>query len=208
MIHEIDPITRKSIACPAFPLCGLAMAEAERVQPEINLRLNNLLKSMGMQNTDFVTRTTGCPNGCARPYMAEIAFVGSGPKTYQLWLGGSPAQTRTATATDIFKMPFDQLEETVEPIFAMYKTQRNAPEEAFGDFCHRVGWPAIKDFMDSYKPGDHASMADPFAPALIPTPASSIGIETNLLAKVEAEAAARGLDAPTLLDIIVREALE
>merc|ERR1719230_676815 len=99
LIHEIDAITRKSIACPAFPLCGLAMAEAERVQPEINARLVALLNSMGMADTEFVTRTTGCPNGCARPYMAEIAFVGSGPSTYQLWLGGSPDQAgRTAYA--------------------------------------------------------------------------------------------------------------
>jgi len=163
---------------------------------------------MGMQNTDFVTRTTGCPNGCARPYMAEIAFVGSGPKTYQLWLGGSPAQTRTATATDIFKMPFDKLEETVEPIFAMYKSQRNTAEEAFGDFCHRVGWPAIKDFMDSYSPGDFAKLPDPFAPALLPTPDASVGINSDLLSKVESEAAARGLDAATLLDTIVRDALD
>merc|ERR1719337_96202 len=126
-IEEIDPITRKSIACPAFPLCGLAMAEAERVQPEINARLVAKLHEMGMADTEFVTRTTGCPNGCARPYMAEIAFVGSGPSTYQLWLGGSPDQSeRTGYATDIFKMKFEALEATVEPIFAMYKSQRNA----------------------------------------------------------------------------------
>ena len=83
-----------------------------------------MLRSMGLGSLEFVTRTTGCPNGCARPYMAEIAFVGSGPGTYQLWLGGSPDQTRTAVATDIFKMEFAKMEETVEPIFAMYKVQR------------------------------------------------------------------------------------
>ena len=92
MVDEIDAITRKSIACPAFPLCGLAMAEAERVQPQINARLYAKLREMGMANTDFVTRTTGCPNGCARPYMAEMALVGSGPNMYQVWLGGHPAQ--------------------------------------------------------------------------------------------------------------------
>ena len=59
MISEVDAITRKSIACPAFPLCGLAMAEAERVQPAINARLVAVLNSMGMGNTEFVTRTTG-----------------------------------------------------------------------------------------------------------------------------------------------------
>merc|ERR1719152_43619 len=209
MVHEIDAITRKSIACPAFPLCGLAMAEAERVQPEINARLVAKLNEMGMANTEFVTRTTGCPNGCARPYMAEIAFVGSGPSTYQLWLGGSPDQAgRTGYATDIFKMKFDDLEATVEPIFAMWKSQRNTHDEALGDFTYRVGWPAIKEFMDGYKPGDFATMTDPFAPPLLPTPSASVGIDSALLAKVEAAAKARGLDAPTLLDMIVREALE
>ena len=68
------------------------MTEAERVQPDINAKLNAVLRKLGMANDDFVTRTTGCPNGCARPYMAEIAFVGSGPNAYQLWLGGSPDQ--------------------------------------------------------------------------------------------------------------------
>ena len=88
-VAQIDPITRKSIACPAFPLCGLAITEAERVQPQINARLWALLCEMGLSNTDFVTRTTGCPNGCARPYMAELGFVGDGPSSYQIWLGGT-----------------------------------------------------------------------------------------------------------------------
>ena len=74
------------------------------MQPDINAKLNAVLRKLGMANDDFVTRTTGCPNGCARPYMAEIAFVGSGPNAYQLWLGGSPDQvpltlTRTLTPT-------------------------------------------------------------------------------------------------------------
>jgi len=207
MIDQVDAITRKSMACPAFPLCGLAMTEAERVQPEINARLNALLASMGLSNTDFVMRTTGCPNGCARPYMAEMALVGSGPGAYQLWLGGSPAQTRTAFMTDIFKMKFEDLEATMEPIFAMYKSQRSTADEAFGNFCHRMGWPAIKEFMESYNSGDFATLPDPFAPALI-APDSTVGIDSALLAEVTRAAATRGLDANTLVDMIVREALE
>ena len=164
---------------------------------------------MGMANTEFVTRTTGCPNGCARPYMAEIAFVGSGPSSYQLWLGGSPDQSeRTAYATDIFKMKFDDLETTVEPIFAMYKSQRSFATEAFGDFCYRVGWPAIKEFMEGYKPGDHSNLPDPYAPPPSPTPDGSVGIDATLLGKLEGYAKARGLDSTALLDMIVREALE
>lgn len=164
---------------------------------------------MGMGNTEFVTRTTGCPNGCARPYMAEIAFVGSGPGTYQLWLGGSPDQSmRTGYATDIFKMKYEDLELTVEPIFAMYKSQRATVGEALGDFCHRVGWPAIKDFMDGYKPGDWKTLPNPYAPALLPAPDSSARIDATLLGKLSSIASARGLDEATLLDTIVREAIE
>eukprot|EP00965_Chrysotila_dentata_P011623 380476-Pleurochrysis_carterae.AAC.1 len=209
LIHEIDAITRKSIACPSFPLCGLAMAEAERVQPQINARLNAKLREMGMANDEFVTRTTGCPNGCARPYMAEIAFVGSGPNSYQLWLGGSPNQAeRTGMATSIFKMPLTDLEQTVEPIFAMWKSQRNAPDEALGDFCHRVGVDKVEEFMQSYEPGSWKTMPSPFAPTPLPAPDANVGISSELLEKLTTEATARDMDPASLLDMIVREALE
>jgi len=210
LIDEVDAITRKSIACPAFPLCGLAMTEAERVQPQINARLLAVLRMMGMGSDDFVTRTTGCPNGCARPYMAEIAFVGSGPNAYQLWLGGSPNQAeRTAVATSIFKMKFEDLEATVEPIFAMWRSQRNSPTEALGDFCHRVGVPVVEEFMAAYEPGAWKGMAPAFPPPpAVETPTATVGVASDLLVKIEEEASARGLDAPSLLDMIVREALE
>ena len=207
MLDEIDGITRRSIACPAFPLCGLAVTEAERVQPDINKRLHAKLCEMGLHDTVFVTRTTGCPNGCARPYMAELALVGSGPNQYQLWLGGSPAQTRTAVMTSHFKMPLNELENYLEPIFAMYKSQRTSPEEALGDFCHRVGVPAVEEFMAGYELGSWTSLPDPFAPPKVTTDAD-VGIESKLLAKLGEEASARGYDAATLLDMIVREALE
>ena len=208
MIHEIDQITRKSIACPAFPLCGLAMAEAERVQPEINARLVAKLNEMGMANTEFVTRTTGCPNGCARPYMAEIAFVGSGPNMYQLWLGGSPAQAeRTAMETSIFKMPLDKLEETVEPIFAMYKTQRNEKDEGFGDFCHRVGIPAVEEYMKEYTLGSYVDMVDPFREN-VEVGDAKIGVRDEVLALLQAQARRRGVTPETLLDLMVSEAFE
>jgi sulfite reductase (ferredoxin) len=207
-IDEIDGITRKSIACPAFPLCGLAMTEAERVQPEINRRFHLLLREMGLGNVDFVTRTTGCPNGCARPYMAEIALVGSGPNMYQIWLGGSPAQSeRTAIATSMFKMPLEKLEATFEPIFAMYKMQRISTEEAVGDFCYRVGIPAIEEYMKTYELGSYKTMVDPFAlPAITTT--ETVGVDDEVLQMLTAEASARGVDAATFLDALVREALE
>ena len=209
MIEEIDPITRKSIACPAYPLCGLAITEAERVQPQINQRLYAQLREMGLGNTDFVTRTTGCPNGCARPYMAEMALVGSGPEMYQVWLGGHPAQSeRTAEAVpSLFKMKLAELEKTFEPIFCMYKMQRTSVDEAFGSFCHRVGIPAIEEYMASYEAGSYKTMPDPFAPGLVTTD-STVGIDSQLLAKLAEEGMARGYDAATLLDLLVRDAFD
>lgn len=85
------------MACPALPLCGLAISEAERGLPDVNLRIRNLLNKLGFDQAEqFCVRMTGCPNGCSRPYMAELGFVGDGPNSYQIWLGGSPAQTRLA----------------------------------------------------------------------------------------------------------------
>lgn len=153
MIEEVGRITRKSMACPAFPLCGLATTEAERVQPQINERLEKLLNNLGLHETDMITRTTGCPNGCTRPYMAELAFVGSGPGMYQVWLGGHPAQVgRTAFESHLNKMKLEELEQHIGPIFEMYKEQRSSPDEAFGDFCTRVGKDAIQQYASQKTP--------------------------------------------------------
>ena len=87
------------MACPALPLCGLAISEAERGLPDVNRRIRSLLGNLGFDESEqFVIRMTGCPNGCTRPYMAELGFVGDGPNSYQLWLGGTPSQTRLAEA--------------------------------------------------------------------------------------------------------------
>ena len=94
---DIDGIDRLSMACPAMPLCGLAIGEAERAMPDINQRIRALLRRLGFDDSEqVVVRMTGCPNGCTRPYMAELGFVGDGPNSYQIWLGGTPAQTRLA----------------------------------------------------------------------------------------------------------------
>jgi sulfite reductase (ferredoxin) len=89
--------------------------------------------------------------------MAELAFVGDGPKSYQVWLGGSPVLTRTAYPF-MAKMNVDDLEKTLEPILAMFIQQRQQ-FEAFGDFTHRVGSEAIEKFMSSYQPGSVVASA-------------------------------------------------
>lgn len=147
-LEEVDPLSRLAMACPALPLCGLAQTEAERIMPSWIDRIRALLDKMGISDEEILMRMTGCPNGCARPYMAELAFVGDGPKSYQLWLGGSPVLTRTAYPF-MAKMKHDDLEKTMEPIFDMFIKQRQE-FEAFGDFCHRVGAESIEKYMEGY----------------------------------------------------------
>ena len=153
--EAIDPLIRYSMACPALPTCGLAITESERVIPGIIERIRALLNRMELDQEQFVIRMTGCPNGCARPYMAELGFVGSAPEHYQVWLGGSPDQTRLARAyTD--RMPIVELETFLEPIFAYFKQDKQSGE-SFGDFCDRVGFEAIREFTVSYE-------SDPISP--------------------------------------------
>ena len=107
-LNNINKIQRHALACPALPLCGLAMTEAERILPEVLIRIENLLNDMKIKKT-ILFRMTGCPNGCTRPYMAELALVGSGQNKYQLWLGGSKNLQRLAKPY-LQRMKLDDLE--------------------------------------------------------------------------------------------------
>jgi len=125
-----------SMACPALPTCGLALAESERMLPGLVDRIEKLCGGLGLGSEEIVIRSTGCPNGCARPYMAEIAFVGKAPGRYQLWLGGNASGTRLNTLfKDVLKEP--DVETELRPILARFAKERNA-RERFGDWCDRV----------------------------------------------------------------------
>ncbi|WP_413164964.1 sulfite reductase, ferredoxin dependent [Capilliphycus salinus ALCB114379] len=145
---QIDPLVRYAMACPALPTCGLAITESERIIPSILERIRLLLDKVGLEQEHFVVRMTGCPNGCARPYMAELGFVGSSPNAYQVWLGGCPDQTRLAEPF-IDRLAVGELETFLEPIFVYFKQDRK-PAERFGDFCHRVGFDSIRQFVTHY----------------------------------------------------------
>ncbi len=131
-LNDINEIQRHALACPALPLCGLAMTEAERILPEVLTRIENLLTDMNIEKT-ILFRMTGCPNGCTRPYMAELALVGSGQNKYQLWLGGSKNLQRLAKPY-LQRMELDDLEKTIQPLLELWK--KGSSENDFGDFIN------------------------------------------------------------------------
>merc|ERR1712031_134346 len=134
LVEEIDPLTRLSIACPALPMCGLAINEAERVMPTYVERMRALLDKLDLGSEEIMMRMTGCPNGCARPYMAELAFVGDGVNAYQLWVGGSPVLAERTGWIYKSKVKADNWEDTLEPLLVAFKEERLGPAEFFGDY--------------------------------------------------------------------------
>ena len=137
--NQANAIRRASMACPSMPTCGLGLAESERYMPTLLTRVEEALGDLGLADEEIIIRMTGCPNGCARPYMAEIGFVGKGPGRYQLWLGGNQNCTRINKVwRDLVKDP-DIITE-LKPLFARWKDERIAGTEAFGDWVARVLW--------------------------------------------------------------------
>jgi sulfite reductase (NADPH) hemoprotein beta-component len=125
-----------AMACPALPTCGLALAESERYLPGLVDRIEKVCADLGLGGEEIIIRSTGCPNGCARPYMAEIAFVGKAPGRYQVWLGGNTSGTRLNRIwKDVVKDP--EMENELRPVLARFAKERN-PNERFGDWCDRV----------------------------------------------------------------------
>ena len=137
-------LARHAIACPALPLCGLAVTEAERILPDVLERLDAQLNRLGIDKQVLV-RMTGCPNGCARPYMAEIGLVGSGVDQYQLWLGGAPNLTRLASPY-LEKMPLADLETTLEPLLLAWK-EKGKPRSSFGNFVEQLGQDQVRELL-------------------------------------------------------------
>lgn len=130
-------LRRNSMACVAFPTCGLAMAESERYLPSLISKIENLLDEAGLNEEEITIRMTGCPNGCARPALAEIAFIGKGPGKYNMYLGGGFTGDRL---NKIYKENIGEAEilESLKPILIQYAKERTEGEH-FGDFVVRAG---------------------------------------------------------------------
>ena len=131
---------RNSMACVALPTCGLALAESERYLPDLLDALDARLAAHGLSTDDIVIRMTGCPNGCARPYLAEIGLVGKGPGRYNLYLGAAFDGSRLSKlyAEDV---DHPAIIARLDPLFAVYAREREAGEH-FGDFVIRAGFVA------------------------------------------------------------------
>ncbi len=139
--YELDRqaggLRRNAVACVALPTCGLALAESERYLPSLLTRLEAELETVGLGDQDITIRMTGCPNGCARPYMSEIGLVGRSPGLYNLYLGGAHDGARLSKlhARDV---DGDGIVAALRPVFAAYATDRHR-NELLGDFVIRAG---------------------------------------------------------------------
>jgi sulfite reductase (ferredoxin) len=137
LTEEISNVRRWSIACVALPTGGLAITESERALPSVIDVMEKKLQELGLDKELFTVRMTGCPNGCARPYNADIGLVGKAKGKYTVYVGGTRLGTRLAF---IFKdlVPLDAITDTLEPLFKAFGSQRQEGE-SFGDWCSRLG---------------------------------------------------------------------
>jgi sulfite reductase (NADPH) hemoprotein beta-component len=135
---RISGLRRNSMACVALPTCPLAMAEAERYLPELITRVDAILVEHGLGDEAITMRMTGCPNGCARPYVAEIAFTGRAPGKYNLYLGGGFHGERL---NRLYRENIGEaaILEILGEMIGRYARERGA-DEHFGDFVLRAGY--------------------------------------------------------------------
>jgi len=136
-------LRRLAMACPALPTCGQALAEAERALPDVVRQLQAELAAIGRADARPSIRMTGCPNGCARPYMGDIGFVGRTRDVYNVYVGGDKENTRL-NALYADSVHVRDLAATIRPLFALWREQ-GTPAEGFGDFCHRLGVAQLRE---------------------------------------------------------------
>ncbi len=147
LVSEISNVRRWSIACVALPTCGLAITESERVLPSVIDDMEKSLADLGLDKELFTVRMTGCPNGCARPYNADIGLVGKAKGKYTLYVGGARLGTRLGF---IYRdmIPLEGIVETLTPLFVAFQGNRQG-NESFGDFCARLGLEGLNAFTPS-----------------------------------------------------------
>jgi sulfite reductase (NADPH) hemoprotein beta-component len=156
--HLKSALRLNSLACVALPTCALSLAESERYLPDLLTELEEEIEKAGLRHDAITIRMTGCPNGCARPYISEIGFVGRSPGGYNVYLGGGFAGQRLSK---LYRenFPGTEIKELLAPIISRYAKERTEGER-FGDFCIRAGYVAAteqgKDFHKNILADAHA----------------------------------------------------
>jgi sulfite reductase beta subunit-like hemoprotein len=143
--ENIPKLFHRALACPALPTCGLALTESERVFPELLSSINSILEKLNLEKNAPLIRMTGCPNGCARPYTAEIGIVGqqAGGK-YTIYLGGSPEGTRIGFPAQS-KLALNEIPNYLEKFFELWK--KNGSNLPFGDYVFHTGLENLKSMI-------------------------------------------------------------
>lgn len=144
-VERLSTARRWSMACPALPTCSLALTDAERALPAAISELEAEFARLAIDDVPLTVRMTGCPNGCARPYNADLAFVGKKPGAYHVYVGGSLGGDRLA---DLFaaEVPPDSFVATLRPLLERYRDERR-PGEALGDFWQRLAGHAPRTLL-------------------------------------------------------------
>ncbi len=147
-LETTSAMRANSMACVALPTCGLALAESERALPGLVTKLEETIEAEGLTDDAIIVRMTGCPNGCARPYLAEIGFVGRNPGLYNLYLGAAFDGSRLSKlyAQDVGE---DEAIDLLKPLISRYAKERHEGER-FGDFVIRAGVVAATDVSNQF----------------------------------------------------------
>jgi sulfite reductase (ferredoxin) len=145
---EVSTVRRWSMACVAWPTCGLSITESERALPGIMDQIEAELARLGLADERFTIRMTGCPNGCARPYNCDVGLVGKARGKYTVYLGGRLLGDRL---NFVYKdmIPEEEVAATLAPVFAYFKSARE-PKETLGDFCLRKGAADLAAWSDQH----------------------------------------------------------
>jgi sulfite reductase (ferredoxin) len=147
--HGIEPVEsiaqaiRNSMACPAIPTCGLAVAEAERAMPSLIREIASVLDELGLGEERISFRMSGCPNGCSRPYLGDVGFVGTTLGKYDVMLAGDFDGTRL-NRVYAPNVPIGQIPSLLRVVFVEFRGDRVAGE-GFGDWVQRVGFDALRE---------------------------------------------------------------
>ena len=141
--ESIPRAIRHSMACPALPTCGLAVAEAERAMPALVREIAAVLQELGLAEERISFRMSGCPNGCSRPYLGDVGFVGTTLGKYDVMLGGDFGGTRL-NRLYAANVPFQEIPSLLRPLLRAFGLERSQ-DEGFGDWVDRSGFDALRE---------------------------------------------------------------